>query len=197
MSRGEDIAEISELVARERLFRARHNPAIADCYYLDATVATSWQQGPLSTFLNAESTEVDPRFAIVGNNSGAVVHLNGRRAYVELPTCTHMRMMVNGTLAQIESYRRLLYRVEKRTTDWKISQMTSINENDDLRPVIAGQDLHINPQDLVGLRPSYQFLAYVRQAAGEEISTELLGTDRPADVDQLYAEAEDWLCQTK
>ncbi|WP_233994430.1 hypothetical protein [Levilactobacillus brevis] len=108
-----------------------------------------------------------------------------------------MRMMVNGTLAQIESYRRLLYRVEKRTTDWKISQMTSINENDDLRPVIAGQDLHINPQDLVGLRPSYQFLAYVRQAAGGEISAELLGTDRPADVDQLYAEAEDWLCQTK
>ncbi|WP_158071027.1 hypothetical protein [Lactiplantibacillus plantarum] len=49
MSNGTDMALISELVARERLFRARHNPEIRDCYYADATVATSWQQGPLST----------------------------------------------------------------------------------------------------------------------------------------------------
>lgn len=59
MSKGEDIAEISELVARERLFRARHNPEIADCYYPDATVATSWQQGPLSTFIGSDSKEVE------------------------------------------------------------------------------------------------------------------------------------------
>lgn len=195
MSKGEDIAEISELVARERLFRARHNPEIADCYYPDATVATSWQQGPLSTFIGSDSKEVDPRFTIVGNISPAVVHLNEKRAYVELPTCTHMRIMVNGTLAQIESYRRLIYRVEKRNGEWKISQMTSINENDDLRPVIAGQDLHIKSSDLEGLRPSYQFLAYVRKAAGGDISNDLLGTDRPEDIDKLYTQAETWLQQ--
>ena len=32
MSNGTDMALISELVARERLFRARHNPEIRDCY---------------------------------------------------------------------------------------------------------------------------------------------------------------------
>lgn len=71
--------------------------------------------------------------------------------------------------------------------------MTSINENDDLRPVIAGQDLHIEPSDLKGFRPSYQFLAYVRKAAGGEISNDLLGTDRPKDIDKLYSQTEDWL----
>ena len=36
-----NFAEIEQLVARERLFRARHNPEIRDCYFPDATVATS------------------------------------------------------------------------------------------------------------------------------------------------------------
>ncbi|KZT86065.1 hypothetical protein Nizo1840_0942 [Lactiplantibacillus plantarum] len=193
MSNGTDMALISELVARERLFRARHNPEIRDCYYADATVATSWQQGPLSTFIGAESKEVDPRFVIVGSVSTPVVHLNGNKAYVELPTTTHMRMMINGTLAELESYRRLIYRVERRDTKWKISRLTSINESDNLRPVIAGQDLHVIPQDFNGLRPSYQFLAYVRQAAGGQISQDLLGTDRPEEVERLYKETNAWL----
>ncbi|WP_250058675.1 hypothetical protein [Lactiplantibacillus plantarum] len=41
-----------------------------------------WQQGPLSTFIGAESKEVDPRFVIVGSVSTPVVHLNGDKAYV-------------------------------------------------------------------------------------------------------------------
>ena len=154
MSNGTDMALISELVARERLFRARHNPEIRDCYYADATVATSWQQGPLSTFIGAESKEVDPRFVIVGSVSTPVVHLNGDKAYVELPTTTHMRMMVNGTLAELESYRRLIYRVERRDTKWKISRLTSINESDNLRPVIVGQDLQEQAKQIQQLSQS-------------------------------------------
>ncbi|ANI96900.1 hypothetical protein BV242_09800 [Lactiplantibacillus plantarum] len=102
-------------------------------------------------------------------------------------------MMVNGTLAELESYRRLIYRVERRDTKWKISRLTSINESDNLRPVIAGQNLHVIPQDFNGLRPSYQFLAYVRQAAGGQISQDLLGTDRPEEVERLYKETSAWL----
>ncbi|MDV0431007.1 hypothetical protein RXV91_09010 [Lactiplantibacillus sp. DA1] len=72
-----------------------------------------------------------------------------------LPTTTHMRMMADGTLSELELYRRLIYRVERRDTKWKISRLTSINESDNLRPVIAGQDLHVIPQEFNSLWSSY------------------------------------------
>ncbi|PIO82011.1 hypothetical protein BSQ37_09670 [Pediococcus damnosus] len=102
-------------------------------------------------------------------------------------------MMVHGVLTEIESYRRLIYRVEKRDQDWKIASMISINESDNLYPVIPGTSLKIDPKDLEGLRPSYQFLSYVRKAAGGEISSDLLGTDRPKEVDKIYGEAQNWV----
>jgi len=192
-----DYAEISQLVARERLYRVRHVKELADCYYPDATVATSWQAGSLDSFLHGEPAEVDPKFSIFGSISTPVVHQNSNRAYVELPTTTHMRMIVKGVLMEIESYRRLIYRVEKRDQDWKIASMISINESDNLRPVVPGTTLKIDPKELEGLRPSYQFLAYVRQAAGGKISSDLLGIDRPDDVAKVYAKAEDWLTTKK
>lgn len=64
-------------------------------------------------------------------------------------------MMANGTLSELESYRRLIYHVERRDTKWKISRLTSINESDNLRPVIAGQDLHVIPQEFNSLWSSY------------------------------------------
>lgn len=83
-----DYAEISQLVARERLYRVRHVKELADCYYPDSTVATSWQAGSLDSFLHGEPAEVDPKFSIFGSISTPVVHQNGTRAYVELPTTT-------------------------------------------------------------------------------------------------------------
>lgn len=188
-----DYAEINQLVSRERLYRQRHADELADCYYPDATVATSWQAGSLDSFLHGEPAEVDPRFTIFGSISSPVIHQNGKRAFVELPTETHMRMMVHGVLTEIESYRRLIYRVEKRDQDWKIASMISINESDNLYPVIPGTSLKIDPKDLEELRPSYQFLSYVRKAAGGEISSDLLGTDRPKEVDKIYGEAQNWV----
>lgn len=185
--------EISQLVARERLYRARHAEELVDCYYPDATVATSWQNGSLDTFLNQSPAEVDPRFTIVGSVSAPVIHQNGDRAYVELPTVTNMRMMVQNVQTEIESYRRLIYRVEKRDQDWKIASMISINESDGLHAVIPGEKLVIDSKELAKFRPSYQFLAYVRKAAGGEISQDLLGTDRPDDIKKLYAQAQAWV----
>ncbi|ANZ60107.1 hypothetical protein AYR62_01685 [Secundilactobacillus paracollinoides] len=191
----QDTAEISELVARERLFRARGNDAIADCYYPDAIIQTSWQSGQLDTFIHSESKEVDHRFPIIGATSPATIHQNGNKAYVEVPTNTRMRMVINGVVGEIESFRRLIDYVENRNGEWKIARMISINESDNLRPVVPGTDLGITPDDLKDFRPSYQFLSYVRIAAGGSISQDLLGTDRPEDVAKLYGDAEAWLAE--
>ena len=101
--------------------------------------------------------------------------------------------MVHGVEAVLTSYMRLLYQVEKRNGEWKITKMTSLNEWDELSPAIPGQDLHINPADVKDLRISYRWLAYTRKLAGGEVSPDEPGTDRPEDVKRLYTEFNNWL----
>ncbi|WP_071130725.1 hypothetical protein [Enterococcus timonensis] len=192
-----DFETISQLVLKERMFRGRHVPEIADCYFSDATVRTSWQNGPVNTFLGKEPVEVDHSLPIVGRFGTPVIHQHGNRAYVELASTTSRWQLVNGVEAVLKSYMRLIYLVEKRENHWKIVNLTSIDESDQLSAAIPGEDLKINPKDVAGLRRSYRYLAYVRLNADGKISQDLLGTDRPADEKNLYAQAETWINEEK
>ena len=71
--------------------------------------------------------------------------------------------------------------------------MTSINEADELNPMIPGTDLKIDPRDVENLRSSYRWLAYARKNAGGNISGDLLGIDRPEDIQKIYDENFAWL----
>lgn len=48
--------------------------------------------------------------------------------------------MLDGNEAVVESYMRLIYRLERRNVTWKISNLTIINEADTLSPAIPGTD---------------------------------------------------------
>ncbi|MFC6254864.1 hypothetical protein ACFP1H_09770 [Secundilactobacillus hailunensis] len=188
-----DFEAISQLVLKERMYRGRHVKEAADCYFPDATVTTSWQSGPVSTFLGKHPVDFDNPLPMTGRFGTPIVHQNGDRAYVELSSTTNHWQMVNDVEAVIESYMRLIYRVEKRNGDWKIVNLTSIDEADKMQPAIPGQELKVNPDDVANLRKSYRWLAYGRLNAGGKISQDLLGTDRKADEDGLYQKAEDWI----
>ena len=92
---------------------------------------------------------------------------------------------------------RLLYKVEKRGDDWKIIEMPSVFEADELQPIIAGTDFKTHAEDVEGLRISYRWLAYVRMKSGDKINADLLGVDRPNDIERIYAESIAWLNQSR
>ena len=188
--------EIQQLVINERMTRNQHDyAALADCYWPDATVATSWVKGTISDYLagNNNRAEASSDEVIIGRESDPNIHIKGNRAWIELPATGQHWIHVNGERAIWTSHMRLIYRIEKRNGKWKIADLTTVFEKDMLAPVIPGTDLHINPKDLVGLRPSYMWMAYVRTAAGGHVSDDLLGTDRPNDITRLYAETRDWV----
>lgn len=184
--------EIYMLIAKERQCRIRHlHEELVSCYYSDATVTTSWTSGNVSLYLNGGNAPVDdPEYPIVSRIALPVVHRNGRRAYVEVPSTTMRWVSLNGEKAILEYYMRLIYRVEMRDEDWKISDFRSIYEGDTLKPEVPGTDLHIDPIDLVGLRHPYRYMAYVD---GEDVSQDLPGIDRPEEINKLYEELENWL----
>ena len=190
-----DYDKISQLVIWERQSRVRHvYDEMADCYFSDATVTTSWTAGSIADFRKGGNrAEASSDEIIIGRVSPPIVHQNKNRAYVELPTITLHWIKVNGEEAVLTSYMRLIYRVEKRGGIWRISDLTSINEDDTLEPAVAGTDLHIDAAELKNFRHSYRFLAYVRTKAGGTVSNDLLGIDHPADIEKIYRDAENWI----
>ena len=195
----DDYEALSHLALWERQTRVRNmQKEQADCYWEDATVTTSWSSGSAASYLQAGSgtnrAESSSDEVILNRSVAPLVHYNGGdRAYVELPTESNHWIIVNGEEAIWTSYMRLLYRCEKRNGIWKIADMTSVFEMDKLAPVIPGRDLHIDPEDLNDLRRSYKWMSYVRKQAGGAVSNDLLGTDRPEDLQKIYDFDKAWI----
>ena len=189
-----DHEQINQLVISERLYRVtQRTEQHAQCFFPDATIRTSWQSGNVSSFVGQHPTETSAEQFNVNRCGGALIHLRKNRAFVEYPSTTIRTVSVNGEDAVLTSYMRLLYRVEKRDGIWKIVEMISLNEADELKPLIPGRDLKIEPQEIKNFRSSYRWLAYVRKKSGGEISENLLGVDRPEEVQKIYAESFKWL----
>ncbi len=143
--------EISQLVAKERAYRGNHqDDALLALFYPDATFTTSWQSGPIATFVGHAPVDYknneQTKLPLVGQYGYPIVHRHGQRAYVEVAATTYHWQLVNGVEAIVTSFMRLVYRVEKRTDTWLISDLTSIDESDMLQPAIPGQDLHVKRQ---------------------------------------------------
>lgn len=190
-----DIEQISQLVLWERQARGRGlNQALADCYWDDGTVTTSWSSGNAkATFVGQRPVDYANALPLVGRYGAPIVHLSGDRAYAELPATTKHWVQLDDNIAIVESFMRLIYRVEKRAGEWKISDMTAINEADTIAPEIPGTDLHIDVKLATSLRTAYRYLAYTRIKAGGKIGQDGIGVDRPETVTPVYEKAKAWL----
>ena len=189
-----DHEQINQLIIGERMYRVTHrNDEHKNCFAENAVIRTSWQSGNVNSFVGQHPAESSAENFNVNRCGGALIHLNKNRAFVEYPTTTIRSVKINGEDAVLTSYMRILYRVEKISGEWKIIEMISINEADELNPAIYGTNLKINPADVKNLRISYKWLAYARKNAGGEISDNLLGTDRPDEIKKIYDEIFNWL----
>jgi hypothetical protein len=59
-------------------------------------------------------------------------------------------------------------------------------------PVVPGQTLHVDPNDLASFRASYRLLSYVLSRIGYAVKGELPGEDRPESVAALEEELFGW-----
>ncbi|KRN18173.1 hypothetical protein FC75_GL000865 [Lacticaseibacillus camelliae DSM 22697 = JCM 13995] len=191
----DDTTAIEQVVAAERQYRVRNaNDALTSVYWPDATVHTSWQSGPISSFIGKGTAEMNS--TIITRVSTPVVHqLSATRAYVEMPNLSDYWEQLHGVEVVLEEFMRLIYRVEKRDGEWRIADMLSIYEADKLTPAIPGTDLKIDPADVKDLRLPYRWMAYTRTQDGGTISQDLLGVDQKDKVAKVYAEAEAWAKQ--
>ena len=190
----DDVTEVSRLVLRERQSRIRGLSAeLLACFHEDATVETSWMRGSARAFAAGGAQRSAGSGTIVNRVGAPAVQVRGQWGFAELYSATTRWIPVNGVEAVLTSFMRLLYRAEQRQGAWKISAMSAVNEGDTLEPAVPGTDLGVDPAALAGLRHSYRFLAYTRSLDGTAVSQDLLGVDRPDEVNAVYASVAEWL----
>jgi hypothetical protein len=186
-----DAVDVAQVVLFERQCRDRGWwDRMRGCFHADSTVKLTWFQGSGADFVaGSEAGGAKCRHRL----SPPVVHVDGDRAVVELPAAIEFQVQVDDVEADLISYARMLYRVERRVDEWKILKIDAIYERDTLTPAIPGVSLRVDSTRFAKFRPPYRLLADHLIASGHVVSDDLYGDDRPEPVAALYDDAFTWL----
>jgi len=188
------IDDLVQVIAHEREGRDRGWwDQMAGCYHRDSLVRSMWFTGTGRDFADASRG-----MAARGDHSRhrlsvPAVHEHGKRAVVVMPMAIEFRIELHGVEADLTSYARGIYRLERRDDVFKICELSTVYERDTLTPAVPGDLIPIDRQRLAALPPSYRMLAYYFTFRGYAVDTELPGDDRPETADELLTEAFGWL----
>lgn len=190
-----DREELFDLVRRERFARdQRRFDVMRACFHDDAYIRTTWHDGR-----GAEAYVEATRTWMERSSTGkhwvfpAYAKVTGNRATVESPAKIFNRVTLNDVDVDYHAYCRFFSRAVRENGQWKLMSFEVLFERDELRPVNAGEALALDPELLVPLRPSYGFLAYIQSTRGITVDPDLLGDDRPEQLDAFHRGEDEWL----
>ncbi|MFB9466277.1 nuclear transport factor 2 family protein [Streptomyces cinereospinus] len=189
-----DIDAVTQTVLLERQGRDRGWwDQMRACYWPDSTVTLSWYRGDGPGFVSASEAMAGRGDASRHRLSPPTVQIAGDRAFAEVPAGIEVRTEVDGVTADLVSYTRIVYRLERREGHWRILTLDCVYERDTLTPAVPGRQLTVPPQDLAAYRAPYAVLAWHLARRGYEVSADLLGDDQPERTAAFYAETLRWL----
>ncbi|HEY0119398.1 MAG TPA: nuclear transport factor 2 family protein [Cellulomonas sp.] len=182
------------VVRRERRARdAADWDGMADLYWPGSIVRVTWFEGTAEGFIDGsrEKREASPGgFHVI---VPAWCEVNGDRALVESQGQIVLRPRLDGVRCDVTSWCRFFSRIERRAGQWRLRSFDSIYGKDRLDPVIPGQRVTIDEEELAAGRVSYQFLTYINSRSGRPVPQDLPGDDRPDLLAAFYADAREWL----
>ncbi|GAA2359013.1 nuclear transport factor 2 family protein [Dactylosporangium salmoneum] len=189
-----DVAEISQLILDERQGRDRGWwDQMRRAFWPDSIVQLSWFTGSGPDFVTRSAQMSGRGDRSVHRVAAPVVHVRGDRAHAEVSTTVEFQIDYDGVPAHLVSYTRLNYRLTRRDGRWGVESLDAVYERDTLTPAIPGGVITVDPEDIAKLRPSYALIAHYLQRRGYPVRDDLLGDDRPDQVDAFYAELLGWL----
>lgn len=190
-----DREEIVDLARRERFARDQQDWATMRAAFRDdAHIRTSWYDGGAEEYVAATRE----RMAVKSPTSKhwvfpAGLSVAGDRATVESPAMIFDRVRLDGVEVDFHVFCRFFSRAVRVAGSWKLLSFEVFFERDILRPVNPEEELKIDWQLLATLRPSYRFLAYIQLTRGVKVNSDLLGDDRPEELETFHKGEERWL----
>ena len=185
------------------LFRWAHTrdsgdwDALAACFHDDATIHIGWISGSARDYVahsqrqskgrppgaHAKHIVAAPLIEVVSDRATSICHAT-----------LHVRRMVGGVEADIESFMRFFDLLERRGGRWAIVKRTGVYEKDRLTAVDpkgfpAG---FWDGIDLAKFPPAKRFLCFAQIKDGSEPNTDFVSVNSPEER-ALYEEGQRWL----
>ncbi|MCP9272509.1 nuclear transport factor 2 family protein [Mycolicibacterium arenosum] len=188
------VADLVQVIAHEREGRDRGWwDQMAGSYHVESRVRSMWFTGTGQEFATASRGMAARGDHARHRLSVPSVHLRGERAVVTMPMAIELRIELHGVEADLISYARGVYRMERREGRFRICDLSTIYERDTLTPVEPGDAIAIDRTRWATLPASYRMLAYYFGIRGYDVDPDMPGDDRPESAGALIAEAFDWL----
>jgi hypothetical protein len=188
-----DVVAIQQLILRERSSRDLGLwEQMRDCFHDDSVVRLSWIDASGPEFVTRSKEMAERNVKAVHRLGPILVTLSGDRAIAQLGAIIDVPGKVRGVAVVFSSHGRFLFRAERRGGVWRIFGFDVIYQRDELNPVIPGQVVMIEPNELKNFRPSYQLLSFCLMSGGYKPRLDLAGVDRPDLVEALTREVYGW-----
>lgn len=188
-----DVEAVTRLVLRERQARDRGWWEWMDEYYRpDSTVGLSWFRGSGPDYVERCRELAASEVQITHHTCAPAVRVNGDRAFAEAPTSVHLRTVVSGVHVDLVCHARLVYRL-MYDDEWAVLSLHAVHERDSLAPAVPGETAPSLPEAVEQHRSSHARLAQVLREWGHPVANDVLGDDRPAEVDAFYLGVLSWL----
>ena len=191
-----DKLEIAQLLLNWGTWRdAGEFDKLRSCYTRDATMVTSWFDGPASVFVDrsVEMRKYQPRdrgaMHVIG---GTTSEIKGSKAFTETRITLLARGMLHEKLVDATVYGRFLDFLHKVDGDWRIQRRVPVYDKDFLQLVVPGETLSLDVERLATQPVGFRHMAYMQSAGGMTISTTI---PDPNSVEEkaLYRQGHAWL----
>jgi SnoaL-like domain len=188
-----DISAVTQLILRERLSRDLGLwEEMHGCYHDDSVVRLSWINASGPEFVRRSKEMAERNVKATHRLAPILVTLAGDRAIAQLSAVIDIPSKVRSVAVIFSSYARFLFRAERREQIWRLSGFDAIYQRDEITPVIPGQTVIIEPNELKNFRPSYPLLSFCLMSGGYQVRNDLAGIDRPDLVKALTGEIYAW-----
>jgi SnoaL-like domain len=188
-----DVSAVSQLVLRERLSRDFGLwEQMRDCFHDDSVVRISWINSTGPEFVR-RSKEMAERNVKASHRLGPIlVTLASHRAIAQVRAIIDIPFTLKGVEVMMSSHAHLLFRAERQGEMWRLSGLDAVYLRDEIAPVMPGQTVAIDQEEVKAFRPTYRLLSYCLASGGFPVRNDLAGVDRPDLVDALVREIYGW-----
>lgn len=191
-----DRVAIGQLILQERVARDTGRwDQMRACYSGHSTVDISWFRGSGFDFVDASRKAADGDSHSFHKMEPCLVDIKGGRANVDVGVAIHLRTLMDEVEVLLVGHGRMLFRVERRDSNWLINHLTGIYVMDTLQPAVPGEAVSVDRERLAKYRSSYRYLSYLLESSGRPVSQDLPGVDRPGSVDAILTANAAWLNQ--
>ena len=165
------------------------------CYTPDATMVTTWFDGPASGFIDSSikmRTTQPKDMGVHHVIGGTTSHVKGDRATAETRIMILLRGLIHGKLVDVTVFGRFFDFLVKSHAQWRIQRREPIYDKDSLRTVDPSETVQLDAVELARFPLAFRHLAYVQCSEGATFTT-TIPEPYSAEEKAMYQRGRAWL----